>query len=261
MPSEHRVLVIEDEADLRALLSYNLEAWGYQVRAVDAGKAGLRLLEEFNPDLVLLDLMLPDISGIEVCRRIRARADVPAPIIFMLTARGDEIDRVAGFEVGADDYLVKPFSVRELMLRMSARLKPRGAGADVPRTAGGAPDPSGAKRERRDRRRYTLGPLEVDPDGYHVYVQGREVHVSALEMRLLIHLFQSQGYVRSRRDLLTEVWGYQPDVNSRTVDAHVKRLRDKLGPAGRLIETVRGLGYRLADVEGEGASEANGDRG
>jgi two-component system phosphate regulon response regulator PhoB len=241
MPDGHRVLVIEDEADLRALLSYNLEAWGYEVRAVDSGKTGLRTFEEFSPDLVLLDLMLPDISGIEVCRKIRGKQDSPPPIIFMLTARGDEIDRVAGFEVGADDYLVKPFSVRELMLRMSARLKPRG-GEPPPRTP---PPPGGSPR--RERRRLTLGPLEVDPDGYHVHVDGKEVHVSALEMRLLIHLFQSQGCVRSRKDLLTEVWGYQPDVNSRTVDAHVKRLRDKLGSAGHLIETVRGLGYRLAD--------------
>jgi two-component system phosphate regulon response regulator PhoB len=245
MPNGHRVLVIEDEADLRALLSYNLEAWGYEVRAVDSGKTGLRTFEEFSPDLVLLDLMLPDVSGIEVCRKIRGKQDVPPPIIFMLTARGDEIDRVAGFEVGADDYLVKPFSVRELMLRMSARLKPRGGEGQA--KSGAAP--SGGGGPRRERRRYTLGPLEVDPDGYHVYVESKEVHVSALEMRLLIHLFQSQGCVRSRKDLLTDVWGYQPDVNSRTVDAHVKRLRDKLGPAGRLIETVRGLGYRLAEVE------------
>jgi two-component system phosphate regulon response regulator PhoB len=243
MPNEHRVLVIEDEADLRALLAYNLEAWGYEVRAVDAGKTGLRTFDEFSPDLVLLDLMLPDISGIEVCRKIRGKQGLPPPIIFMLTARGDEIDRVAGFEVGADDYLVKPFSVRELMLRMSARLKPRETQARSPAT------PATGVGTRRERRRYTLGSLEVDPDGYHVYIEGKEIHVSALEMRLLIHLFQSQGCVRSRKDLLTDVWGYQPDVNSRTVDAHVKRLRDKLGPAGRLIETVRGLGYRLADVE------------
>jgi two-component system phosphate regulon response regulator PhoB len=246
MPNGYRVLVIEDETDLRALLAYNLEAWGYQVDAVESGRAGLRTFEERTPDLVLLDLMLPDISGIEVCRKIRSKKDSPAPIIFMLTARGDEIDRVAGFEVGADDYLVKPFSVRELMLRMSARLKPRGG--ELPAVKPG--EMMGAAGSRRERRRFSLGPLEVDPDGYHVHVEGKEVHVSALEMRLLIHLFESQGYVRSRKDLLTEVWGYQPDVNSRTVDAHVKRLRDKLGPAGRLIETVRGLGYRLAEVEG-----------
>jgi two-component system phosphate regulon response regulator PhoB len=245
MPNGHRVLVIEDEADLRALLAYNLEAWGYEVRAVEGGKAGLRLFEEFSPDLVLLDLMLPDISGIEVCRKLRGRQDVQPPIIFMLTARGDEIDRVAGFEVGADDYLVKPFSVRELMLRMNARLKPRGGDASPRVPASVASNGGGPRRERR---RFILGPLEVDPEGYHVFVEGKEVHVSALEMRLLIHLFQSQGCVRSRKDLLRDVWGYQPEVNSRTVDAHVKRLRDKLGTAGRLIETVRGLGYRLADA-------------
>jgi two-component system phosphate regulon response regulator PhoB len=247
MANGFRVLVIEDEADLRTLLSYNLEAWGYQVRAVETGKAGLKTFDEFTPDLVLLDLMLPDISGIEVCRKIRTTPSKPDPIVFMLTARGEEMDRVAGFEVGADDYLVKPFSVRELMLRMTARLKSRGDGVDRV----GAPLPSRPvpAADAKGTKRYILGPLEVDPDRYHVYVDGREVHVSALEMRLLIHLFQAQGFVRSRKDLLTEVWGYQPDVNSRTVDAHVKRLRDKLGAAGRLIETVRGLGYRLADVE------------
>jgi two-component system, OmpR family, phosphate regulon response regulator PhoB len=243
-----RVLVIEDEADLRTLLSYNLEAWGYHVRAVETGKAGLKSFDEFTPDLVLLDLMLPDISGIEVCRKIRTTQGKPDPIVFMLTARGEEMDRVAGFEVGADDYLVKPFSVRELMLRMTARLKARGGEPD----RAGPPLPKAIPVvESKERKRYSLGPLEVDPDRYHVYVEGREVHVSALEMRLLIHLFQAQGFVRSRKDLLTEVWGYQPEVNSRTVDAHVKRLRDKLGAAGRLIETVRGLGYRLAEVEAE----------
>jgi two-component system, OmpR family, phosphate regulon response regulator PhoB len=246
MPNAMRVLVIEDEGDLRTLLSYNLEAWGYQVRAVDSGKAGLKSFDDFSPDLVLLDLMLPDMSGIEVCRKIRSTHNRAEPIVFMLTARGEEMDRVAGFEVGADDYLVKPFSVRELMLRMNARLKARGPETDAPL----AEAPTGPQRsDTKERKRYSLGPLEVDPDRYHVYVDGREVHVSALEMRLLIHLFQAQGYVRSRKDLLTEVWGYQPDVNSRTVDAHVKRLRDKLGAAGRLIETVRGLGYRLAEVE------------
>jgi two-component system phosphate regulon response regulator PhoB len=246
-----RVLVIEDEADLRTLLSYNLEAWGYQVRAVETGKAGLKSFDEFTPDLVLLDLMLPDISGIEVCRKIRTNPVKSDPIVLMLTARGEEIDRVAGFEVGADDYLVKPFSVRELMLRMTARLKARG-GEGTDRVATPALKPATpVVGESKERKRYSLGPLEVDPDRYHVYVEGREVHVSALEMRLLIHLFQAQGFVRSRKDLLTDVWGYQPEVNSRTVDAHVKRLRDKLGTAGRLIETVRGLGYRLAEVEAE----------
>ena len=226
-----RVLVIEDEPDLRALLTYNIQAWGYEVRAVEGGKAGLRAYESFAPDLVLLDLMLPDMPGMEVCKTIRAKHPRPRPIIVMLTARGDEIDRVAGFEVGADDYVVKPFSVRELMLRMNARLEERVVEEGQP---------------AESTRRYVLGPLQVDPTGYHVYVEGHEVHVSALEMRLLVDLFESQGLVRSRKDLLRDVWGYQPDVTSRTVDAHVKRLRDKLGVAGALIETVRGVGYRLA---------------
>jgi two-component system phosphate regulon response regulator PhoB len=216
---------------------------------VENGKAGLRSFDELAPDLVLLDLMLPDISGIEVCRKIRSTQSQVQPVIFMLTARGEEMDRVAGFEVGADDYLVKPFSVRELMLRLSARLKTRAPESDRPAQATTAVPAAPERSDRKERKRYSLGPLEVDPDRYHVYVEGREVHVSALEMRLLIHLFQAQGYVRSRKDLLTEVWGYQPEVNSRTVDAHVKRLRDKLGEAGRLIETVRGLGYRLAETE------------
>jgi two-component system phosphate regulon response regulator PhoB len=252
MPSGLRVLVIEDEADLRSLLSYNLEAWGYQVKAVESGQAGLKSFEERAPDLVLLDLMLPDISGIEVCRAIRHKQqDGPGPVILMLTARADEMDRVAGLEVGADDYLVKPFSVRELMLRMSARLRGRAAADSVAKAETPTPPERGALKERR---RFSLGALEVDPDGCHVYVNDREVQVSALEMRLLIHLFQSHGYVLSRQQLLTEVWGYQPNVNSRTVDAHVKRLRDKLGPAAQLIETVRGFGYRLAEA---GTSECD----
>jgi two-component system phosphate regulon response regulator PhoB len=238
-----RVLVIEDEADLRTLLSYNLEAWGYQVRAVETGKAGLRSFDEFTPDLVLLDLMLPDISGIEVCRKIRTTQGKPDPIVFMLTARGEEMDRVAGFEVGADDYLVKPFSVRELMLRMSARLKAR---ASTP-----PPPPKAEKPAVPTRRRLVAGSLEVDPDGHHVYVSGGEVAVSALEMRILVYLFDARGIVRTRHDLLTQVWGYQPEVNSRTVDTHVKRLRQKLGDAGALIETVRGLGYRLTDQDSD----------
>src|SRR3954469_16286879 len=174
MPSGLRVLVIEDEADLRSLLSYNLEAWGYQVQAVASGQAGLKSFEEREPDLVLLDLMLPDMSGIEICRAIRSKQQGgPGPVILMLTARADEMDRVAGLEVGADDYLVKPFSVRELMLRMNARLEARGRdSATVAAVAEIAPSLA-EKRERKERKRYSLGHLEVDPDGYHVYVEGR----------------------------------------------------------------------------------------
>jgi two-component system phosphate regulon response regulator PhoB len=238
-----RVIVVEDEADLRNLLCYNLQAWGYEARGAETGEKGLKEVIEFHPALVLLDVMLPDVSGIEVCRRIRGLADVPQPVVVMLTARGEEMDRVVGFEVGADDYMVKPFSVRELMLRMSARLKARSSPP--------APPPKAEKPAAPARRRLVAGTLEVDPDGHHVYVAGEEVSVSALEMRILVYLFDARGIVRTRHDLLTQVWGYQPEVNSRTVDTHVKRLRQKLGQAGALIETVRGLGYRLTDDDGD----------
>jgi two-component system, OmpR family, phosphate regulon response regulator PhoB len=242
-----RVVVIEDEADLRNLLCYNLQAWGYEARAEGTGEKGIRQVIEFRPELVLLDVMLPDLSGIEVCRRIRALQDLPQPVVVMLTAKGDEMDRVVGFEVGADDYMVKPFSVRELMLRMSARLKARGG--DAPATA-----KARAQSTAPARRKLVAGPLEVDPDGHHVHVNGDEVSVSALEMRILVYLFEARAIVRTRHDLLTQVWGYQPEVNSRTVDTHVKRLRQKLGVAGPLIETVRGLGYRLTEDDGDGST-------
>jgi two-component system, OmpR family, phosphate regulon response regulator PhoB len=241
-----RVLVVDDEADLRRLLSYNFEQAGFDVHTAETGKDALTEVTGFLPDIVILDLMLADLSGLEVCRRIRATVEGPQPIVIMLTAKGEEIDRVVGFEVGADDYVVKPFSVRELLLRIEARLKTRAERErepTAPRAEPAIPEPPA------DRPIYRLGPLEVDPGGYHVFVAGQEVHVSPLEMRLLVYLFESKGYVRSRRDLLTQVWGYQPEVTSRTVDTHVKRLRDKLGAAGPLIQTVRGLGYRLADPE------------
>jgi two-component system phosphate regulon response regulator PhoB len=239
-----RVLVVEDEADLRNLLCYNLQAWGYEARGAETGEAGIKQVIEFAPELVLLDVMLPDVSGIEVCRRIRSLQDLSQPVVVMLTAKGEEMDRVVGFEVGADDYMVKPFSVRELMLRMSARLKTRAAEA-MPAPA--KPRPATAPT----RRRLVAGSLEVDPDGHHVYVDGQEVPVSALEMKILVYLFEARGIVRTRQDMLTQVWGYQPEVNSRTVDTHVKRLRQKLGGAGALIETVRGLGYRLTEQDGD----------
>jgi two-component system phosphate regulon response regulator PhoB len=231
---KRRVLVIEDENDIRDLLAYNLRQEGYDVSAADNGARGLEQAAEFTPDLIVLDLMLPDMSGIEVCKRIRAREGKPQPAIVMLTAKGEEIDRVVGFEVGANDYVVKPFSVRELLLRIRARLQEGGA-----RPAGTqAPAPARP-------RRYAVGPLVIDGDSHRVTVEDREVPVSLLEMQLLVHLAQAQGTVCSRRDLLTHVWKYSPGVTSRTVDTHVKRLRDKLGTAGNLIRTIRGVGYRL----------------
>jgi two-component system phosphate regulon response regulator PhoB len=229
-------LVVDDEPDLRRLLTVNLDAAGYEARGAGNGEEALRAYDESGPVLVLLDMMLPDMSGAEVCRRIRRNGRHPQPAIVIASSLGEEVDRVVGFEIGADDYVTKPFSVRELLLRAEARVQARQRGGAVNRTS----EPAGAEAS------YSLGPLKVDPTGFHVYVEGAEIRVSILEMKLLVHLFEHCGQLRSRKELLTLVWGYMPDVPSRTVDTHVKRLRDKLGSAGALIQTVRGIGYRLA---------------
>jgi two-component system, OmpR family, phosphate regulon response regulator PhoB len=197
---ERRVLVIEDEPDIRDLLNYNLQSSGYQVKTADTGQSGLAVLDTFTPDVVLLDLMLPDVPGTEICRRIRARTEGPQPAIIMLTAKGEEIDRVVGFEVGADDYVVKPFSVRELLLRVNAVLRGRsGAPANPSRR------PTPAVAGGGSRRKFTVGPLRVDVDGHYVFVKQAEIHVSAIEMRLLVYLIEHRGRVRSREDLLEDV--------------------------------------------------------
>jgi len=229
---EHRLLVVEDEPDLRELLRYNLEAAGHAVTAVETGAAALAAWAELAPALIVLDLMLPDVPGTEICRRIRAAASGAAqPAIIMVTAKGAEIDRVVGFELGANDYVVKPFSMRELVLRVTALLRAR----------------EGAQRGASAKPRHVVGPLEIDADTFRVFVSGDEVHLSSMEMRLLLYLAENRGRVRTRADLLEHVWGYRPDVSTRTVDTHVKRVRDKLGEAGVLLETVRGIGYRLVD--------------
>lgn len=234
-----RVLVIEDESTIRELLLYNLVAGGFDTYAADAGEPGLLLWQRHAPHVVLLDLMLPDISGTEVCRRIRAGANRPQPAVIMLTARAEEVDRVVGFEVGADDYVVKPFSMRELLLRVRACL--RKAGVPEPGGPVAAPAQPPAQNLRR-------GGIEVDIDRYQVFAGGELVRLTALEIRLLVYLMEAGGKVRSREQLLQDVWGYAPTVSSRTVDTHVKRLRDALGPMGDVIETVRGVGYRFADA-------------
>ncbi len=239
-----RVLVVEDETDLRELLTYNLNDQGYEVMSASDGLDGWTQYQQFQPHLVLLDVMLPGLSGTEVCRRIRAQTESQQPSVIMLTARGDEIDRVVGFELGADDYVTKPFSMRELMLRVSGMFRSRRAGSDVP---------AEKSSKRPERRQLSLGPLRIDMDGHHLFVEEQEVHVSSLEMRLVLFLMEAQGHVRTREQLLSEVWGYKPGVSTRTVDTHIKRLRDKLGRAGDLIETVRGIGYRFGESPAQSA--------
>jgi two-component system phosphate regulon response regulator PhoB len=191
------------------------------------GNTALAEIQRGRPDLLVLDVMLPDLSGIEVCRRLRRNPQTVRLPVIMLTARTDEVDRVVGFEVGADDYVPKPFSPRELVLRVDAILR---------RTTA-APGVEGPQL-------ITLGDLSIDVPAHRVEVQGEEILLTALEFRLLLDLASRAGRVQSRDALLERVWGYSPNVETRTVDTHVKRLREKLGAGAKQIETVRGVGYR-----------------
>ena len=224
-----RVLVIEDEVDLATTLEYNLRSEGFQVQLAYTGRQGLSsAASDPIPDVVVLDLMLPDIAGTEICRRLREQERTRDLPIIMCTAKGEEIDRVVGFEVGADDYVVKPYSVRELVLRIRAQLRHR------------------SSRNLDESVRLRFGVLALDPDAHRAWVEDAEIALTALEFRLL-HAFASRrGRVQSREALLRDVWGIDADVTTRTVDTHVKRLREKLGVAGAYIETLRGVGYRFA---------------
>ncbi len=230
MPSH--VLIVEDERDLQKVLAYNFKQAGFDVVTAGDARTALRAVKEERFDLVILDIMLPDMPGTEVCRRLKqtpATAEIP---VVMVTAKGEEVDRVVGFEIGADDYVVKPFSVRELVLRAQAVL--RRASPDKPRAA----------------ERFDFGALEVDCAAHRVWVEKREVTLTALEFRLLTTLHDRRGRVLSRDVLLDDVWGSDADVTTRNVDTHVKRLREKLGAAGEYIETVRGVGYRFRSEPG-----------
>lgn len=231
MSAEGPILIVDDEDDLRDLLDINLRREGFRTVLASNATEALSKSRAERPALVVLDLMLPDLSGTEVCRRLRTdptTSDVP---IIMLTAKGEEIDRVVGFEVGADDYVVKSsFSMREFVLRVRAILRRRGTA------------PIGTVSAER----LVHGALEIDESGHRVYVQGDAVELTATEFKLLLALARRPGRVQTRGFLLQEVWDLPPDLNTRTVDTHVKRLREKLGDASAHLKTVRGVGYRFA---------------
>jgi len=234
-----RVLVIEDEPDLRQLLSYNLREAGHEVSVASSGAEGLKLAREKRPEVVLLDLMLPDLSGTQVCRALRGDPGLGAAVsILILTAKGEEIDRVLGFELGADDYVTKPFSMRELLLRVQALLR-RGK---EPASGEGARDT------------VEFGALRFDRAAHRAWVSGQEIELTALEFKLLALLYDRRNRVQSRATLLNDVWGIDADVTTRTVDTSVKRLREKLGAAAEYVETVRGVGYRFTDRPPPGAA-------
>lgn len=233
------ILIVEDEEDLVETLEYNLEREGFETRSTQYGEEALELSRESpQPDLVLLDLMLPDISGTEVCRQIRDDPDTEDLPVLMLTARGEEIDRVVGFEAGADDYVVKPFSTRELVLRIRAILR-RFNQREV--------DDSDDEQTENEPEEITFGRLRIDVPGHRVWVDDEELELTALEFDLLTTFVRRKGRAQTREVLLSDVWGITADVKTRTVDTHVKRLREKLGPVGDYIETVRGVGYRFRD--------------
>jgi two-component system, OmpR family, phosphate regulon response regulator PhoB len=229
-----RILVIEDELDLQKVLAFNLRQVGHEVLLAAGGREGVTLASERLPDLVLLDLMLPDISGTEVCRTLKRENKTNQIPVIILTAKGEEVDRIVGFELGAEDYVVKPFSVRELLLRIDAVLRRSRTNATSAATV-------------------KFGRLRIDREAHRAFVDNLEIELTAIEFKLLLMLHDRQNRVQSRASLLDDVWGVDANVTTRTVDTHVKRLREKMGPAGEYIETVRGVGYRFADVPGQDA--------
>jgi|ERR1019366_5645290 two-component system phosphate regulon response regulator PhoB len=224
-----RILVVEDEKDIREILAYNLGKAGHEVLAADSGANALASVREARPDLVLLDLMLPDVSGVEVCRHLKHDPSLCQIPVIMLTARSDEIDRVVGFEMGAEDYVIKPFSVRELVLRVGAVLR---RSRNLPATI-------------ELEGEINFGRLRVDRGAHRGWVDGNEIALTPIEMKLLCTIHARRGRVQTRGTLLDKVWEASPENTTRTVDTHIKRLREKLGPAGVYIETVRGIGYRF----------------
>ena len=220
------ILIIEDETDLAELIAFNMEKEGYRSLIAPDGPSGLDSARQNSPDLILLDLMLPGMSGMEICKVLKSREKTARIPIIMLTAKGEEIDRVVGFEVGADDYVVKPFSPRELLLRIKAVLRRAGSGEVANRII-------------------NVGPISIDTDRHIVTVDGIEVILTTTEFKLLFNLAERLGRVQSRDRLLKDVWGFSHIGDTRTVDTHITRLRTKLGEAGEMIRTVRGFGYKM----------------
>ena len=218
--------IVEDEPDIRETLAYNLSQEGFKVSEFSDAESCLDKIQKKKPDLLILDLMLPGMSGLDLCKQIRADKSLQNLAIIMLTAKGEEVDRIIGFELGADDYVTKPFSVRELILRVKVILKKQ---TDT----------------TENNELVEFGPIKLNLDAHEVLINDDEIILTALEFKLLKHLIQRRGRVQTRDQLLGDVWGYSSEITTRTVDTHIKRLREKLGTVGDYIQTVRGVGYRL----------------
>ncbi len=222
------ILIVEDDKNISRLVKYNLEKAGYSCEIKVTGEDALDYLENNLPELIILDLMLPKMDGLEVCRRIKGDDRLKRIPLLMLTARGEEVDRVVGFELGADDYVVKPFSVRELVLRVNALIRRQ------------APEPEQTEL-------ISAGPVIVDLIRHKVTVGRKQLELTLMEFKLLTTLIRRRGRVQSREKLLDDVWEMGADVTTRTIDTHIKRLRQKMERAGKLIETVRGIGYKFSE--------------
>ena len=225
-----KIYIVEDEPDIRETLKYNFSNEGFQVFTAPDGEEALSNIKNVLPDVLILDLMLPGLSGLDVCKSIRADDDIRDMSIIMLTAKGEEIDRVIGFELGADDYVTKPFSVRELILRVKVLLKKQ-------------------RESLVENKLVTFGPIRIDLDAHELKINDKEIVLTALEFKLLQHLVKRKGRVQTREQLLGDVWGYSAEVTTRTVDTHIKRLREKLGNTSDYIQTIRGVGYRFSNVD------------
>ena len=220
------IYIVEDEPDIRETLAYNLSQEGFKVSEFSDAESCLDKIQKRKPDLLILDLMLPGMSGLDLCKQIRADKSLQNLAIIMLTAKGEEVDRIIGFELGADDYVTKPFSVRELILRVKVILKKQNDAVE-------------------NNELVEFGPIKLNLDAHEVLINDDEIILTALEFKLLKHLIQRRGRVQTRDQLLGDVWGYSSEITTRTVDTHIKRLREKLGTVGDYIQTVRGVGYRL----------------
>ena len=220
------IYIVEDEPDIRETLAYNLSQEGFKVSEFSDAESCLNKIQKKKPDLLLLDLMLPGMSGLDLCKEIRADINLKNLAIIMLTAKGEEVDRIIGFELGADDYVTKPFSVRELILRVKVILKKQTESIESDESI-------------------EFGPIKLNLDAHEVLINNDEIVLTALEFKLLKHLIKRRGRVQTRDQLLGDVWGYSSEVTTRTVDTHIKRLREKLGTVGDYIQTIRGVGYRL----------------
>lgn len=237
-----KILLVDDESDVTDLLAYNLKAKGFVVEAVNDPNRSVGVARTFMPDLVILDVMMPDLNGIQICRMLRADPKLKRVPVIFLTAKAEEADRIQGLETGADDYICKPFSTKELVLRVQTILR-RGL-AQAPETP----------------RILQAGGISLDTERHEVTVGGSPVELTATEFKLLRLLMERRGRVQTREHLLINVWNYETEIETRTVDTHVRRLREKLGSEADWVETIRGVGYRLAEKR-VGASEAAGPAG